>query len=81
MKHWLPELQQIPAVKVHEPWRLTAGEQARYGVQIGVDYPEPVVDLHESAALNERLYLRALRDRKRRTCMLGPFVKTTKRPK
>lgn len=61
VKHWLPELQHVPAAQVHEPWRLTPDEQARYGVRIGVDYPEPIVDLLQSAMENERLYHRALR--------------------
>ncbi len=61
VKHWLPELQHIPAARVHEPWRLSADEQERYGVRIGVDYPAPVVDLGQSAMENERLYHRAMR--------------------
>jgi len=61
VKHWLPELQHIPAAQVHEPWRLTGEEQERYGMRIGVDYPEPIVDLLQSAAENERLYHRTLR--------------------
>ncbi|MEZ3115082.1 DASH family cryptochrome [Halobaculum sp. MBLA0147] len=43
--HWLPELEPLPADAVHEPWTLSEREQAAYGVQLGLDYPEPVVDL------------------------------------
>ena len=56
VKHWLPELAHIPAAKVHAPWKLLPVEQQRFEVQIGVDYPQPVVDLFQSANANERLY-------------------------
>jgi deoxyribodipyrimidine photo-lyase len=56
VKHWLPELAQIPAAKVHEPWQLLPVEQDRFGVQIGVNYPQPVVDLFKSARSNELIY-------------------------
>jgi deoxyribodipyrimidine photo-lyase len=56
VKHWLPELAQVPAAKIHEPWKLLPVEQDRYGVQLGVDYPQPVVDLFQSARSNELIY-------------------------
>jgi deoxyribodipyrimidine photo-lyase len=56
VKHWLPELAQIPAAKVHEPWKLLPVEQERFGVNIGVNYPQPVVDLFQSARTNELIY-------------------------
>jgi deoxyribodipyrimidine photo-lyase len=56
VKHWLPELEQVPAAKVHEPWKLLPVEQERFGVRIGVDYPQPVVDLFKSARTNELIY-------------------------
>lgn len=56
VKHWLPELANVPAAKVHEPWKLLPVEQQRFGVRIGVDYPNPVVDLFKSAEENERIY-------------------------
>lgn len=56
VKHWLSELAQVPAAKIHEPWQLLPVEQERYGVRIGVDYPQPVVDLFKSAKTNELLY-------------------------
>lgn len=41
VRHWLPELREVPAAKIHEPWTLSRDEQQRYGVTIGVDYPNP----------------------------------------
>jgi deoxyribodipyrimidine photo-lyase len=56
VKLWLPELAEIPAAKVHEPSKLLPVEQQRFGVRIGVDYPQPIVDLFKSAAANEKIY-------------------------
>ena len=36
IKTWVPELSQIPAPSVFEPWRLSREDQQKYGVQIGV---------------------------------------------
>ena len=47
VRHWLPELKDVPDQFVHEPWRLSLEDQERYGVRIGnygapnVDYPNP----------------------------------------
>ena len=56
VKHWLPELAGVPAANIHKPWLLLPVEQARFGVNIGVDYPQPVVDLFKSAKTNEIVY-------------------------
>jgi deoxyribodipyrimidine photo-lyase len=61
VKHWLPELANLPASKVHEPWKLLPVEQQRFGVRLGVDYPRPIVDLFQSAAANEKIYNAAVR--------------------
>ena len=60
VKHWLPELTQAPGKKVHEPWRLQQLEQKRFGVSIGVTYPNPIVDLNKSVQANEKIYNAAL---------------------
>jgi len=57
VKHWLPELAALPANKVHQPWKLLPVEQKRFQVRLGVDYPNPVVDLFASAKANEQIYI------------------------
>ena len=44
VKQWLPELSGVPIELVHEPWKLSASDQRKYGVIIGRDYPAPIVD-------------------------------------
>jgi deoxyribodipyrimidine photo-lyase len=56
VKHWLPEIAKVPAAKVHEPWKLLPVEQERFGARIGVDYPQPIVDLFKSARSHELIY-------------------------
>jgi deoxyribodipyrimidine photo-lyase len=45
IKQWIPELRAVPSDLVHEPWKMSSMEQNLYGVQIGVDYPAPIVDI------------------------------------
>jgi deoxyribodipyrimidine photo-lyase len=56
IKHWLPELAALPGDKAREPEKLTKDEQKRYGVQLGVNYPRPIVDFFKSIKANERVY-------------------------
>jgi deoxyribodipyrimidine photo-lyase len=42
--HWLPELEPLSPAAAHHPWRMSESEAAEYGVQLGIDYPEPVID-------------------------------------
>ncbi len=60
LRHWLPALARIPGDVIHEPYRLTQQDQARYDCRLGVDYPKPVVDLFKSVKANERLYTEAV---------------------
>jgi deoxyribodipyrimidine photo-lyase len=47
VKHWLPVLSNIPTDRVHSVGLLTHEEQKRFGVRIGVDYPNPIVDVRK----------------------------------
>ncbi len=44
IKKYLPELKSLPAEFIHEPNLMSDMEQKMYGVILGKDYPEPIVD-------------------------------------
>lgn len=55
LKHWLPELASIPAFKIHEPWKIDRKKQREYGIEIGKDYPKPVIDFWESIECGKKI--------------------------
>ena len=57
IKTWIPELRGVPPEHIAQPERMTVHEQSRYGCQLGVDYPRPLVE-HRAAvkAAKERIY-------------------------
>ncbi|MEU4873176.1 deoxyribodipyrimidine photo-lyase [Streptomyces sp. NPDC021608] len=48
VRRWLPELADLTAPAVHEPWKLTGADRA------ALDYPDPVVTLSEGLARFKR---------------------------
>jgi deoxyribodipyrimidine photo-lyase len=44
LRRWLPELERVPGVHLHEPWTMPLSTQTRAGCVLGVDYPLPLVD-------------------------------------
>jgi len=48
IKKYIPELASLPVEFIHEPWKMTLMEQQLYGVELGKDYPKPIVDLEAS---------------------------------
>ena len=43
VRHWIPELSDLPGKKVHYPTEISHQELAASGVVIGEDYPKPLV--------------------------------------
>ncbi len=53
IRKWVPELAKLDNVQIHEPWKLTVLDQQMLGIEIGKDYPLPVVDLAENAKIGK----------------------------
>jgi deoxyribodipyrimidine photo-lyase len=59
VRHWLPELRRVPDSWLLQPWRMPPSVQQSCGVQVGRDWPEPLVDIDAAtrqakAALHQR---------------------------
>lgn len=53
IKKWIPELANVPTPFIHSPWLLTTFEQKALQLEIGGNYPKPVLDL-SAATKNAR---------------------------
>jgi deoxyribodipyrimidine photo-lyase len=59
VRRWLPHMRRVPDTWLLEPWRMPADVQRHCGLTVGVEIPEPLVDLAEAtrtakAALHAR---------------------------
>jgi deoxyribodipyrimidine photo-lyase len=45
VKRWCPELASLPEKYIHQPWTAPASSLAAAGIELGKDYPRPIVDL------------------------------------
>ncbi len=43
VRRWCPELAKLPGEWLHKPWQASSETLARAGVELGRDYPEPIV--------------------------------------
>ncbi|MCA0131879.1 cryptochrome/deoxyribodipyrimidine photo-lyase family protein [Winogradskyella alexanderae] len=48
IKKWVPELAHLDTPFIHEPYLMTELEQGLYSFKLGVDYPEPIVNIKEN---------------------------------
>lgn len=48
VRTWVPELARLPPAFIHKPWQAPTGLLAQCGIQLGTDYPHPLVN-HEEA--------------------------------
>lgn len=50
LRRWLPELARLPDAYIHQPWNAPAKVLEQAKMQLGRDYPLPIVDLAHSRA-------------------------------
>lgn len=61
IRRYLPELAAVPDKYIHAPWTMPGAVAAQSGVEIGRDYPPPIVD-HKFARERAKVAFQQLRD-------------------
>jgi len=59
LKRWLPELRSVPEKVIHTPWEMDKEQQKNAHCTIGLDYPDPIIDLPFSRQRALDVYQRA----------------------
>lgn len=58
IKKYVPELRSLTPKQITKPWEITEQEQENTGVEIGKNYPRPIVD-HKTEAKKARKFFKA----------------------
>ena len=51
VRRWMPVLSRLPKEYIHEPWKAPPKVLADAGVELGVNYPWPVIEVQESRTM------------------------------
>jgi deoxyribodipyrimidine photo-lyase len=63
VRKWVPELSKLSSKWIHEPWNAPPLELKAAGVELGENYPEPIVD-HAQARVRALAALKAMKEDK-----------------
>lgn len=57
IREFVPELAALPDVCIHTPWTMPPLEALMHGIELGVDYPQPLIDIKITGkSARERLW-------------------------